>query len=381
MKIIHIVHGKANPNEHNGISRVVYFLNKYEKLKGCDSQIWAIVDGIRTHFTHQRDEFVTVECFPRVWLPLGNHEIIEALLNNKESIDLVHFHLIWFYDKNIIAATLKKAGIPFIITTHGTYSTRRAYTGKRLLAKWLFELDYLNQANELHIITREEGTGLQKYGYSGRCFVAYNGVDLDEIPKTVNANYFADKPYRNKIKLIWVGVLREDKNLCSLIHAVAMLPKALQERFVCVLVGPDYRGNAKKYKLLAEELDCNHNFDFIGPLYNQAKYDAIASSDVNVMPSFSEGFSMALLDAMACSKPSLLTSGCSMNYFMHYDFFIKCEPYPQDISRGLVELLNRESEWEVMGKNARKMIVELFNWPKITEVMLGNYQRIIDKNS
>ena len=134
MKVIHIVHGKANPNEHNGISRVVYYLNKYEKLKGCDSQIWAIVDGVKSRFTHRRDEFVSVECFPRVWSPWGRHEIIQELLNNKDSIDLVHFHLIWFYDKNIIAGALKKAGIPFIITTHGTYSKPHAYTGKRLLS-------------------------------------------------------------------------------------------------------------------------------------------------------------------------------------------------------------------------------------------------------
>lgn len=36
-----------------------------------------------------------------------------------------------------------------------------AYTGKRLLAKWLFELKYLKMANECHILTPEEGTGLK----------------------------------------------------------------------------------------------------------------------------------------------------------------------------------------------------------------------------
>lgn len=85
MKVIHIVHGKANPRGHNGISLVVYFLNKYEKLKGCDSQIWAIVDGVKSHYTHQRDEFVTVECFLRVWTPFGNHQIIEKLREEKHT--------------------------------------------------------------------------------------------------------------------------------------------------------------------------------------------------------------------------------------------------------------------------------------------------------
>ncbi len=290
MKIIHIVHGKANPVSHNGISRVVYHLNKQEKLQGCDSQIYAIVDDAKTHYSHKRDEFVTVECFPRVRLPFGCHEIIDKLYAQKDSIDLVHFHLIWFYDKNIISAALKKAGIPFIITTHGTYSKDHAYTGKRLLAKWLFEVDYLNMATEVHVITREEGAGLQKYGYTGPTFVAYNGIDLDEIPEQRRNDSFAAKPYRDKVKLIWVGVLREDKNLRGLIQAVAMLPTGLREQIVCVIIGPDYRSNISKYNMLSKELGCSDNFDYIGPLYGQEKYDAIESADIYVMPSFSEVF-------------------------------------------------------------------------------------------
>ena len=371
------MHGKANPESHNGISRVVYHLNKQEKLQGCDSEIWALVDGTRTHFTHPRDEFVTVECFPRVYVPLGRHEIIEALSAQKDSIDLVHFHLIWFYDKNIIAKVLKKVGIRFIITTHGTYSTNHAYTGKRLLAKWLFECDYLNMATEIHTVNREEGTGLQKYGYTGRSFVAYNGIDSGEIPVERRKDFFSRKPYANKIKFIWVGVLREDKNLRSLIRALAMLPAQLLELFVCVLVGPDYKGNATKYAALARELGCADSFDYVGPLYGQEKYDALASSDVYLMPSFTEGFSMALLDAMACAKPILLTSGCSMSYFHSYDFFVRCEPYPQDIAIGIKEIFSRRADWASMGANGCNLVSSQLSWESITRNMILNYRRII----
>ena len=377
LKVIHIVHGKANPNEHNGISRVVYFLNKHQKLKGCDSQIWAIVDGVKSHFSHPRDQFVTIECYPRVWVPWGRHEIIDELIKHKDSIDLVHFHLIWFYDKNIIAKALKKAGIPFIITTHGTYSKPHAYTGKRLLAKWLFELDYLNMATEIHAITREEGTGLQKYGYTGPSFVAYNGIDLDEIPAERNDTFYINKPYTKKHKFVWVGVLRDDKNLCSLIKAVAMLPEELQKNFVCIFIGPDYRNNAEKYLALSETAGCRENFDYIGPLYGQEKYDAIQSADVFILPSFSEGFSMSLLDALACGKPCLLTSGCSMNYFYKHNFFIRCEPYPQDIAKGLAELLSKKEDWEKMGKQSKKIVEKKFIWSSIVPSVIKNYKRII----
>ena len=377
MKIIHIVHGKVNPDGHNGISLVVYNMNKYEKLKGLDSQIWAIVDGTKSHYTQKRDEFVTIECFPRVRLPFGKHEIIEQIRKNKDSIDLVHFHLIWFYDKNIIAKELTKIGVPFIITTHGTYSKPHAYTGKRLLAKWLFECDYLNMATEIHVITREEGTGLQTYGYTDKSFVAYNGVDLNKIPEKRNNTFFKDKKYSNKIKLIWVGVLREDKNLRSLIKAISMLPEELKNEFICILVGPDYRNNAAQYLQLSRELGCQENFDYIGPLYAQDKYDAIESSDAYVMPSLSEVFSLAVIDAMACSKPCLVTSGCGLNYISDENFSVTCEPYAEDIYRGLEELFSLKKEWKEMGIKSRQIVEEKLNWEAITEIMIVNYRRII----
>lgn len=384
MRVIHIVHGKCNPNDHNGISRVVYFLNKNEKIQGIHSEIWALVDDAKTKYEKVRDEYVTVECYPRVKTGLVKNQILEDLKKEKDTIDLIHFHMIWFYDKNVIAKELNKLGIPYIITTHGTYSNPHAYTGKRLWAKWLFELDYLKRATELHIITREEGTGLQKYGYTGKSFVAYNGVELSEIPDCCTADIFENKPYNNRIKIGWVGVFREDKNITSLIEAVSLLPKYLRKQFVIILIGPDYKGNANKWLSLANKLGCEDNFDWLGPLYNQDKYNAYYGFDAYVMTSFSEGFSMAILDAMACGNPCLLTKGCCMNYFNlpGKEFFVPCEPYPQDIARGIKELLDRKDEWKLMGSNARKWIEEEFNWPTITANIIENYNRIIkEKNN
>lgn len=80
MNVIHITHGRANPHGHNGISRVVYYMNKYEKIHGINSQIWSIVDKVKSHYTYKRDNFVTVECFPRARIPFGKNELIYELI-------------------------------------------------------------------------------------------------------------------------------------------------------------------------------------------------------------------------------------------------------------------------------------------------------------
>ena len=376
MRVIHIAHGKANPNSANGISRVVYFLNKHEKLQGINSEIWAIVDGIKDVKNFQRDDYVTVRCFPRVNL-FSKKEIIKELIEQKESIDIVHFHLIWFYDKNIIAKALKNNNIPFVITTHGTYSKPHAYTGKRLLAKWLFELKYLNMATECHILTPEEGTGLKKYGYEGRSFVAYNGFEEDEMPTNLNNNFFQNQPFKNKIILSMVSVLRKDKNIDLIIKAISLLNSDIRNQIAFVIIGPDYKGNAQKYLSLAKNLGVDDSVFWIGPLYNKDKYDALNSSDGYIMASDSEGFSMSIIDAMACAKPMILTSGCNMKYISDEKFYIMCEPYSQDLARAIIEFVEMKEKRIGLGEKAYAILKEKLYWTNIVKGLISEYKRII----
>lgn len=377
MKIIHIVHGKANPTSNNGISRVVYYLNKYEKLTGIDSQIWAIVDGVKHHETYQRDEFVTVECYPRV-RPLGSNEIIRAIEREQTDIDLIHFHLIWFYDKNIIMNAIQRLGIRSVVTTHGTYSKPHAYTGVRIAARYLYELKYLSMATECHILTPEEGTGLMRYGYKGRSFVVANGFDEIDLPKKHRTDFFKEQPFSGRIILTMVAVLREDKNIDRIITAISILPKDIRDKLAFVLIGPDYKNNATRYKKLAKKLNVEDCFYWIGPLYNDDKYNAMYSSDGYIMASDSEGFSMAIIDAMACGLPMILTSGCNMKYLSDEKFYIMCEPYAQDLSRAIIDFVELGEKRKELGEKARKLLESKLYWSEIVKEMIKNYHRIIN---
>ena len=379
MKIIHIVHGKANPASANGISRVVYYLNKYERLAGVDSQIWAIVDGVKHHESYKRDEYVTVECFPRVTL-WGGRDIIKHIQKEKDSIDIIHFHLIWFYDKNIIMKAAKRLGIRTVVTTHGTYSKPHAYTGVRIVARALYELKYLNMADECHILTREEGTGLRKYGYTGKSFVAYNGYEPKDMPSEnqINRDFFKDYPFHNKTIITMISVLRSDKNIDMILQAISMLPEEKRKELAFVLIGPDNKGNAARFEKLAEELNIKENFYWIGPLYKVDKYNAMLSSDGYIMASDSEGFSMSIIDAMACSLPMILTSGCNMKYLSDERFYIMCEPYSSDIAQAIIEFLELGDKRMSLGEKAYNILYKHLLWNEIVSKIIKNYQRIIN---
>lgn len=377
MRVVHIVHGKANPHGHNGISRVVYHLNKEEKLLGLESEIWAVIDGAKKHYSHVRDPFVTIECFPRVRIPFGHQPIIEHLIAQRKKIDLVHFHMIWLYDKNIIAKALKRAGVPFIITAHGTYLSPHANKGRRKLARLIYECDYLNSADEIHAITSDEAIKLADYGYHGKTFLAPNGVALDEIPARPRSDANPSLDGTQKARFIWIGVKRRDKNLPSLIRGVALLSNSIRSEFLISLIGPDYKGNERRYRALASKLGVEANFEFQGPLYGRDKYDALERAEVFILPSFSEVYSLAMLDAMACGRPCLASVTCGYGPYSKDNFFVPFEPTPEGIASGITEMLRRRHEWSTMGRNARAVIERDLNWPAIARTMVKNYARII----
>ena len=379
MNIIHIVHGKANPNGHNGISRVVYYLNKHEKKLGHNSEIWAVVDGQKKHETYKRDEHVTIEMFPRVNLLNRNSTdgICNHIEENKERIDIVHFHMIWFLDKNIIAKTVSRCNIPFVITTHGTYSKPHAYTGKRLIAKYLYEVKYLNRATEIHALQQDESYGNYKYGVRVPQFIVPNGIEPQEIPASRNARL--RESFRGKLILLWIGVFRGDKNLDQLLEAIGMLPDEIKSHLILVLAGPDNKGNKDRLRQQAKALGLEDKVIFKDAVYNQDKYDLLESADVYIMPSLSEGMSMAILDAMACGKPCILTKKCGLEYYLRENFFFMCEPFAQDIERAILEMFEKKEELSSMGKNAARLIDDVFSWEKIALNMIENYRRILEK--
>ena len=132
---------------------------------------------------------------------------------------------------------------------------------------------------------------------------------------------------------------------------------------------------------LAEELGVKDNFYWIGPLYGADKYNAMLSSDGYMMASDSEGFSMSIIDAMACALPMILTAGCNMKYLSGEKFYLMCEPYPQDLARELEFFLAHLDDMPALGKQAQKVVEENLYWNDIVKKMIANYKRIIASKS
>ena len=118
---------------------------------------------------------------------------------------------------------------------------------------------------------------------------------------------------RQPIKLIYVGWMIEAKGLVELLEAVSRVPRVqltMAGRYI-----PDANGDTLEAALdrrLAEDPGLNERVTRLGEIPPEQVWSELEAGDLFVLPSWSEGFPNALLEAMMCGLPALVTPAGAM---------------------------------------------------------------------
>src|SRR5208282_4574684 len=111
---------------------------------------------------------------------------------------------------------------------------------------------------------------------------------------------------------------------------------------------------------------------------NEAKAACYANCDAFILPSFSEGLPMVVLEAWAYGKPVLMTPECNLPEGFAANAAIRIEPGVEGIARGLQELFRTpHSALRVLGDNGRNLVAGRFAWPKIAVEMKSVYEWVL----
>ena len=376
MKICHITHGRVNPDGENGITRTVYSLNKYLNNNGVTSAIYSFNDNQEEIEDFKRDECTTIKLFPRAKF-FKSKEFINFILSDEFEFDIVHFHLMWMVDKNTILAALKKRNIPYIITTHAAYTPDRIDSLKKQISMKTLEKKYLFGAKSIHALCCEEKAFLRDLSLISPIYVIPNGISQSEIEK-IQKSKNLDNPFDNNfINLVWVGRIREDKNVVGIIESLLHMNDAVKKKVRIHIVGNGIETYIKKVKTLIAKYGFEKNVILHGPKYKEEKYQYIINADIYIQPSFSEGISFSILDAMACAKPMILTRQTNMTYYYNENFYIMTEPYPEDIASAIEKLVINETMRAELADNAKGLIETTFNWDSLIDEYIQMYKKVM----
>jgi poly(glycerol-phosphate) alpha-glucosyltransferase len=121
---------------------------------------------------------------------------------------------------------------------------------------------------------------------------------------------------------------------------------------------------------------------FTGPLFGPDKDAAYRACDAFILPSFSEGLPMAVLEAWAYAKPVLMTPECNLPEGFAADAAIRVETSAESIQNGLESLFRLlPSELCLLGSHGRSLVANRFSWSQIASQMHEVYTWLLGGGS
>jgi phosphatidyl-myo-inositol dimannoside synthase len=200
--------------------------------------------------------------------------------------------------------------------------------------------------------------------------IIYNGVDTDTFCPA------AEHRPGNGLNILCVGRLIERKGQHYLIQAFSALQDAELGPVRLSFVGT---GDAEEQlHSLAREIGVYDRVDFKGFVRRQDMPRVYQEADIFVLPSQSEGMSIALLEAMASGLPVITTdTGGTMELVKPggNGLVVQWGDVP-GLTKALCALLKDEQLRKKMGVDSRE-IAEKFSWAKVTADYLGLFQNYL----
>ncbi len=187
--------------------------------------------------------------------------------------------------------------IPVITEEHGMYIWKRWYhvALDRLLARFTYKIITPSYSVKDFIIKQEKIK-------PDKIIVIYNPIDIERL-KSNTTRIEARKSLNvdeNNFVIGVVGNLRKEKGHLILLQAFkSVVSKYRNVRLFIAGYGPLY----EKLSNISKALKMENNVIFMGKLTNIA--DFLKSLDLFVMPSLSEGFGMALIEAIYMKVPCI----------------------------------------------------------------------------
>lgn len=300
--------------------------------------------------------------------------------------DVVHIHTPWHYPAFAASRVARKHGVPCVVSPRG--GLNGPALRYRWLKKWVYRkliLDrVLQSADALHAVTQAERAQITGLGYDRPVFVSPNGISPDQVDDfaSVCASEFLARYPRlaGKRVILFLGRIQSQKGLDRLARAFARIAPEFEDAALLV-GGPDEDGTRRKAEEILRAAGVLDRATFTGLLTGSDRLAAFSCADLFVLPSYSEGFSNAVVEALAAGLPVVISEQCNFPEVAEAEagFVVPAEEAP--VAGAIRELLSDAGLRERMGRNGRRLIVERYTWPAIAGSMADLYRTLIGKRA
>lgn len=292
--------------------------------------------------------------------------------------DLLHVQGLWMYP-SFAAMRWSGGRRPYLVSPRGMLDpwALRNSGWKKRIAGLLYEDAHLRGAACIHALCDAERETIRAYGLTNPIAVIPNGVHLpDDEAVLPRVEWDANLPEGAKA-LLFLSRLHPKKGLVGLLDAWAQARQrgvAGARDWHLVIAGWEQGGHQAELERQARELAIEGSVHFVGPQFEAAKAASLRRADAFVLPSFSEGLPMAILEAWSYSLPVMMTPQCNLPEGFAAGAAIRVDPVGESLIDGLATLFGMpDEERHAQGTRGRRLVERQFTWATIGTAMSDVY--------
>lgn len=303
--------------------------------------------------------------FPKYWKKCKGFS--SSLDHHIQNSDIILIHTIFAYTTYKAIIKCKKHNKKYYLFAHGmldAYALNKNAWFKKLYIN-TFMKPYFNNGIIVFNAKEEQDNSVYKHFFSDSIVIP-NGINPENFELTSD-NFFEKNLSHLKSKKIFLflGRLDPKKGLDILVHSFSTFSEKYPDAHL-VIAGPDYINYQKSLEQEINKHDSNRNITFLGPIYGKEKFDLLKSVYAFVQPSYYEGLSISLLEAMASGLPIITSNQVGLHSILHLkDAAIIIKPNNNELLSALERLYLDEDTRKNISSNAEKIAFEEHSWNNI----------------
>ena len=372
MNILHVVPSFVPCYSHGGVVNASYQIAKKQAEKGHNVSVYTTDNCInRLQFENNYNvdvDGINVFYFKNISNSLKNKltidtpiALISYLKKTIKNYDIIHIHE---HRHSLAVATHRyavKNNIPYVLQAHGSVLPFFQKEKLKEIFDKMWGFNILHDACKVFALTEIEKEQYLKMGV--------DEANIEIVPLGINLEEYKNLPEKGKFRkkykiksnekiLLFIGRIHEIKGLDLLIKSFNRLK---DNNLKLVIVGDDFGFKAELVRLI-KQYNIEDKVIFTGVLTGNSKLEALCDCDIFIMPSRYESFTTSGLEAMACSKPLVLTENNHISSWVDGNVGLTCKFNERLLANSIETLLNNESQCIKYGENGKKLIDTKYNW-------------------
>jgi glycosyltransferase involved in cell wall biosynthesis len=245
----------------------------------------------------------------------------------------------------------------------------------------LIERPILRKASLIQMLSQAEAEGIRSLALPTPLVIIPNGVHRRDFATLPDPELlYQDFPaLRGKTLILFLGRVDPKKGLDLLAPAFAQAYAQFPEAHL-VIAGPDNTGFLPTARSYFEQAGCLEAVTFTGMLTGELKHAALAAAALYVAPSYSEGFSLSVLEGMASGLPCVFTTGCNFPEAAIANAAEVVEVDAIAISKAMQRQLADREAAIALGQRAQQFIFQHYTWDQIAAQLVQSYRNILDSS-